>query len=804
MLSPRWMKLWRDLRAARGRLAMMTIAIAASIVGVGAIFSAYTILTREVTRNYMGTNPASAFVEVDKVDDALVAAVKQQPGIAEAEATNWVMARVEVRSNEWLSLLLFVVPDYNTLRLDRFLPEAGAWPPPAQTLLVEREALKLINAKVGDVLSVQTPNGPKQKIVISGSVHDPGLAPAWQEEMVYGYLTPATLAWLGESDTLHILKVSVKDQSLNLAAIDAQVSALSAWLKAQGHTVGEIRIPPPGMHPHQGQMNAMLLVRLTFSLMALLLSGILTANIISGLLAQQIRQIGIMKAIGARSAQIAGLYLALVAVLGAVAAVMGLPLGVAAGRWLAGAVAELLNLRLYSLEVPAWVYLVLVLVGVLVPLLVAIVPIQRTAGTTVREILSDYGTSSNEFGGRGFDGALSRLRTTSNTFALALRNTFRRRGRLVLTLGLLSAAGAMFMTGLNVDAGWRQFLAEGVAIRRYDLEVRLTNPQSQAAVWAAVAGLPGVQKVEAWNIAPAAVYRADGLDVVHTYPDGGHGSFVLRSAPPESQMLVSPMLSGRWLQAGDADGVVLNQLAAALFPDARPGDTVRLMINGRPATFRLVGVVKQIMTQAAAYVTPDTFASAAGLPAASTNAIRLVLAAPSNAAVTALTGQVGSALAAQGIGVKVFMPRTLLEGASDAHTYIFIFSLVAMAVIMAVVGVLGLAASMGISVIERTREFGVMRAIGAPGRTVLHTVVGESVFIGVLSWVLAVPLSLLPSWLVGYLMGSIFSRVPVNLVISPLALGIWLLVVGVGAALASAYPARQAAQLTVRETLAYV
>ena len=77
MNSPRWKKILRDLQAARGRMAMMVIAIAVSIFGVGMILSAYTILSREMSANYLGTNPASAFIELDRVDEALVKTVSE-------------------------------------------------------------------------------------------------------------------------------------------------------------------------------------------------------------------------------------------------------------------------------------------------------------------------------------------------------------------------------------------------------------------------------------------------------------------------------------------------------------------------------------------------------------------------------------------------------------------------------------------------------------------------------------------------------------------------------------------------------
>lgn len=804
MVSPRWKKLWRDLQVARGRMIMMVVAIAVSIFGVGTILTAYTILTREISRNYLGTNPASAFLELDKVDDPLVQAVRRQPNIAQAEATSWVTARVEVKPNEWRPLLLFVVKDFNAIRLDTFQPESGSWPPPTGTILLERDALPLTNGKVGDMLTVQTPNGPKQSILISGLVHDPGLAPAWQEQTVYGYVTPSTLAWLGENDTLHILKITIKDQPYNITAIDSTVGNLAAWLKVQGRTVEEIRIPPPGMHPHQSQMNSILVMLLIFSLMALILSAILTATMISGLLVQQIRQIGIMKAIGARSSQITGLYLVLIVVLGLIAVVLGVPPGIATGRGFAGVVGQLLNFTIYSQSVPAWVYIVLLLMGILVPLLVALDPILATTRTTVRETLNDYGTNREAFGSRGLDGFLSKIRGVDNTLILALRNTFRRRGRLVLTLSLLAAAGGMFITGINVKTAWETYLTNAASNRHYDLEIRLNTPQPQEKILSIISSIPGVQQVEPWNFAPAALYRPDGLDIVRTYPDGGHGSFTLRSAPPESQLLQSPLIGGRWLQAADNNAVVLNQMAAALFPNVKVGDSLRLMVNGRTTTFQLVGVVRQILTPATAYVIPTTFADAAGQSMQSTNAVRVVMNRHDAQAIGSTTAGIETALAAQNISMKVVISETMLEGATSGHVYIFIFALILIAVVMAVVGVLGLMSSMSTSVIERTREFGIMRAIGARSQAVLRNVISEGLFIGLMSWVIAVPLSLPASFGVGYLIGMLSFRSPLPLILSPLAVLLWLLVIVVGSVAASAYPAWQASRLTIRETLTYI
>jgi len=738
------------------------------------------------------------------VDDALVKTVSEREGIAEAEVTSWVGARAEVSPYEWMPVLLFVIPDFETSLVSTVAPEAGAYPPLNQTLLVEREVLPMLDKSIGDTIKIQAPNGTKQEIKISGTVHDPALAPAWQEQTVYGYITPDTLAMFGESETLHILKVVVSDQPYDLAAIEATVGELAIWLKARGYEVHEIRIPPPGRHPHQSQMTSVMTLFLVFSFMALVLSAILTATMINGLLAQQIRQIGIMKAIGARTRQITGLYLVLVVALGAAASLIGVPLGTAAARGFTSVIAQLLNLEIYSEAIPAWVYLVLFATGILVPLLVALDPIIKTTRITVRETLNDYGISRDASASKLRVGWLSRIRLFDNTLILALRNTFRRRGRLILTLSLLSTAGAMFMTGINVRSGWEASLDQSASDRNYDLEIRFNTPVPAEQVNLVLANVSGVEKSESWNLMPVALNRPNGLEIVRTYPDGGHGSFSLRSFPLGSDLIATPLLEGRLLQAGDTHAAVLNQNGRAFFPEANIGDEIELLIEGEVKTFRLVGVIQQTLSPSAVYVLPETFASATGQPVELTNAVRIVMREHDKESVAAITRDVEQALAAGNVSVKVAVSEALLGEAISGHVYIFIVALMMISTVMAVVGGLGLMSSMGTSVIERTREFGVMRAIGAKSSIILRNIISEGVFIGLMSWAISLPLSLPLTFGIDYLIGMMSFRSPLPLIISPVGLAVWVTLILVGSIAASTYPAQQASRLTVRETLAYI
>ena len=117
----RWTKLFRDVRTESGRALIMLAAVAFALLAVSAMLSAYGIVTREVRVNYLGTNPASATIDVDAVTPQMLETAKAFPGIADAEARAVVEARVEV-GGEWMRMLLFVVDDFETMRLNLFAP----------------------------------------------------------------------------------------------------------------------------------------------------------------------------------------------------------------------------------------------------------------------------------------------------------------------------------------------------------------------------------------------------------------------------------------------------------------------------------------------------------------------------------------------------------------------------------------------------------------------------------------------------------------------------------------------------------
>ena len=127
---------------------------------------------------------------------------------------------------------------------------------------------------------------------------------------------------------------------------------VSDRLEKAGAPVAFTQVPTPGEHPAQDVLNPVFLILGVIGALSLAVSGFLVINTISAILAQQSRQIGIMKAVGARDRQVAGVYFGIVLGYALVALLFAIPLG-ALGAWvLTQFTAGLLNFEATTFFLP--------------------------------------------------------------------------------------------------------------------------------------------------------------------------------------------------------------------------------------------------------------------------------------------------------------------------------------------------------------------------------------------------------------------------------------------------------------------
>ena len=311
-----------------------------------------------------------------------------------------------------------------------------------------------------------------------------------------------------------------------------------------------------------------------------------------------------------------------------------------------------------------------------------------------------------------------------------------------------------------------------------------------------------------------AVTRGDGLEVTHAFPDGGHGSLRMQAVAVPSAFLTPSLVDGRWLaDEGPLEAVVNTGALAALAP-LRVGDELRVNVLGRAVALHVRGIVREHLAGAAVYVSTATYERALG-EAGVTGGLRVGLRASAGSGAGGavkegvVTNERESAVAIEaaleraGFAVADMTTRVQVERALSGHLAMLIGIVGVMSAAMALVGVLGLSSAVGTRVLARTRELGVMRALGASDGCIRHSVLLEGVFIALLSVVVAAVLSVpLTAGLVS-VVGPATLGTPGANAVSAVAVPLWLAVVLAAGAAASVAPARRALRITVREALIY-
>jgi putative ABC transport system permease protein len=796
----------------------MVVAIAVCLAAFGGVLFAWAAAARETSRAYMGTEPASATILLDRPIDAqrmaaIAAQARWRPGVIEATGrTQFTSDSVQVNGQaRKVPLQVFVAAPDDPMRMARFFPRQRRWPPSPGELFVGADSLALLGVAVGDTVTVETPSGQRVRLRVADAVYDPSLSPSPQEQTGRGYLSAASLPGPGGQAGLDQLKLQVADpgqtrSSRDRDAIVAVAGEVGRWLQRDyALAIREIQVPKPYAHPHQWQADALLGSLLAGGVAALLLATILVAVMLNNLFTQQIPQIGIMKAIGARSGRIGRLYLAMTLLVALGATLLALPAAVLLARVAVGQFLGFLGIQAGSLAAPGWTYVVVLAVGLGLPPLLALPPLVKASRTTVRAAIDHHGGGANPSGATGVLARLGRLRRLDRGLLMALRNTVRRPARFLLSVGLLATAGTVFVAGMSLSAGTQAILDEQKQQRTWDVDVQLASPAAVDKVATLVGRLPDVSRVEGFNVTPAGVAGPGQVPVTRTYPDQGHGRVSLTALPAGTTTFTRPkLLEGRWLNPGETGAVVLNQITRNnTLPDVGAGDSVQLLVGGKPTTWRVVGLAEEKGGGSAVYATAEGFAAATGQPPRA-NQLRIATDRHDEQTRQAVADAVNTALTDASIRVKSAASISRMEAISEGHLGPVILILVGIALPLGVVGVIGLASTMSANVLDRTREFGVMHAIGALPKAVRRIVVAEGVFLALASLLVAALPTLGLTAVLGAGLGNLFFSAPLPFRVSLPAIGIWTVLVVLGAVLATDAAATRAARLTVREALAYL
>ncbi len=788
-LSAIVMKMLRDLYLFKGRSLLVVLSIAISTFTLGVIFSSYDILSREMNDNFLHANPTELTFYSDTLfDETTTQSLRAHPLIDKVEPRRSVSGEIKNADGQSFPLTLFVLNDYEHVQLDIVRPVSGAWPPALGQILIEQQALSVLQVDEGERVTVQRQVGTATttEFVVAGAVHDVVQPQAQWENHIYGYVSMGSLELMGGLPGFNQLKLSHRDTGQSQQALEQFALTLMPLINKSGYAVDRVHVPEPGRHPHANITSGMFMIQKVFAILCCLLSGILVYNLVSAILSKQRPQIGVMKALGAQPRHLRAIYYGTIILLSSLGLMVSLPLGYLVSMPYVDMIAAMMNITIESYAISPWIIVLQLCLGLGIPLLSALLPIRKASRVSVRESLIGN-EPRRDCSPKLLAGLFSSSSILSVSSQFGLRNAVRAKERFILSGIVLCIGGTLLMAAFNISETMNQSVSDNRASNQWDVSLQFRQPVSVTTVDELLSSVNGLAELESFSrmtgrIMGRSILIPQSMSVVGL-KDG-------------SQALRLPMMTGQWLSK-QADDIVVSQLLAKQYPNIAIGDELRIEIAGEEKTFTLKGV--------ASFVGPATmFVNRKGLGHNGSKANSFFVRSEDEAGLSQIQmSHITEVLSDAGLQLK---RMTRAEDATQvvANHFKIIFSLLMLlTVIVLFIAGNGIILTVTTNTLERTREIGILKSIGASNRNLRQIFLSESILMALLAWLMAVVLTIPLSYCVAHFLGILLIQTPLPLALDSTAFLFSLPVIVLVSVLSTLIPVARVCKQPIRESLAY-
>ncbi|MEE8303376.1 MAG: FtsX-like permease family protein, partial [Candidatus Tectomicrobia bacterium] len=483
-MSVIWKKIWRDVWARKARTVQVVLSIGVGVFAIGLTMGMLDVIEDRMTITWRSGTPSHIVIGGglegrpvgSGVTDDTIRAIGNLPGIEGAEGQAVMGLRWKRRLDDpWEPGRLTARADYNNQRYAKLTLDAGAWPV-SGGVAVERGTAAKFNIPLDATIYFEVGQQARPMQVV-GVTYDLSAQP-----MTFGgdaafYVTRRDIEKLGGPAGFNQIRAVLPvydEETAKELALD-----ITDRLDDLDIAHGTPETFDPERHFFQDTINGIFLLLVVMSFLTLGLSLFLVVNTITAIVTEQVPQIGVMKAVGAPSWVIFRIYLSNVMVYVVIALLIAVPLGVFGAFQLSAIMLGLFNVEAVDFKFPLTAVITQISLGLLSPLIAALWPVTSAARTTVRDAISGYGLNVRV---GLIERALSSLQRLPPLVVMTISNTFRNKGRLVMTLIALTFAGAIFMMVMTVQASMFGFFDDFLETYQFDILIGFEQPQRIEAI----------------------------------------------------------------------------------------------------------------------------------------------------------------------------------------------------------------------------------------------------------------------------------------------------------------------------------
>ena len=800
-MSVLWYKIWSDLWHNKTRTTLAVLSIAAGVFAVGAMFGMGDLLMVNLDEAHNEVIPPHIDMSVtNPVDSDVLLNLRDIPGIEDIEPYNNVTIQYKITPDgEWRQGVIHMRGAYNHQLYELVQLREGHWPRNKDEIGVERMAAEFLKIGVGDSIIINVHEREKT-YPITSLIRHPFVPPPQFQDLAFFFMNGQGLERFDIPDgKFQSFFVRVSPYSPELARNVA--SAIKDKLAKQNIEVGGVFYQDPEKHWGRAFFDSITMIIKLLAILCVIISTILVYNTLSNLITQQINQIGILKAIGSKTGTIIQIYLISAFLYGLLALLIALPSGALVASKITDIFLRLFNIDTYKFEISYQSVAFQVASALIAPLLAGLPPTLRGASITVREAIASYGLGGG-FRSTWMDGIAEKIgqRFLPSHYATALGNMLRHKGRLFLTQAVLISAGAGFLIVMSLVSSLNLTLDNYFARLNYDTVIIFNSNQRAGRVDSYFHQVKDVDQVELRMLKSANLYLQS-----QQAKEAGIGVY-LEGIPSDSDFFDPLIVAGYWFRPGDGRVVVVSRDFAEK-NDLKPGTPVRIDLGSfGESDWQVIGIYEPVFVggfNQEIFYTPAETLSEVTKKYKEGFYLYVRTFRHGQEDVKQITENLTDLFNSHNMDVSISQTGPDLRNTYQWQFNTVIFMLLGLSIIVAIVGGLALMGALSIGVIERTKEIGVLRAVGARSRSILGIFVMEGLFQGWVSWLVSIPLALIISPVIAVALGHTLFGATMDYQFNWEAVGLWLAVVTVISLIASILPARSATRISVRDSLAY-
>ena len=740
MATALFKKSWRDLSQKKARTGFTIATVALAVMGLSLFgindMADQAALDQIETENLY--NIQISVTDVDLDEDNL-RELEEIDNVRAMEPKTIYATRMYI--GERRNVALFIgIEDFSDQQVDIITKTAGSYPGHMEVLTDMSNSINgVYDGEAGDSFDVISHTGANVPLKITGEGKSLMYSGNTYEGTAVFYTNVETVREIANMSGHNRLSFDCKDADRD--SLDATTEDIRDYLVAETTVVAFAQLPDlrsDDAWPGADSLGVLTSLISILTLLAVICSVFLISNTMNTIITEQRKEIAQMKAIGASKAQVFRSFLTTSFIMGTIGAVAGAALGIGMANIVLATLGDPFGFEpSFQVNVPTMILSIAIGIGLVIG--ASLPALIRSGRVTVREGLQDQGISAN-YGEGAMDKALMRFKSLPRVIQMGLRNVARKKGRSAATI-LQVALAVGLLLGLVAFGNSLTVATTGVwGSQGYDIGL-YSNTLLDMDVGASLENIDGVKDTEPFTVSRFQI---------------GEDSFPVTGYSPDTFAWDADgtVVEGRWFNDDEHTGasrVMVIGPALSTRNGLDVDDTVEVMTATGPQDFKVVGVTDSLWENGLVIFTPlSTLSDILGTGDEVIGLWILTDDSDDENLIDRTNTAIEDEMAERGITIQTQI-RYVAEQQNVANNQALLTLLLMISVVIILISMIGLISTLTMNIMDRTKEIGMLRCIGAKSRDIRRMFSAEGVFIAFMGWIVGIPLGVFISWMISYL-----------------------------------------------------